>query len=179
EWAGDRTEDRADEDQRVGHATAHGTEQLADGIEQILGQTAAFEDGPHEREKRDRQQQIVGDDAEQLVGQIAEKVGTDQPELDADKAEEEARGGKRERRRIADEHEKDHAHEHQWGHVVANEAHCSGFCYLNSSTIPCSSAATRLMISEMPCRAISAKPTGISSLTGQRMSPPAFEDCSC
>ena len=36
----------------------------------------------------------------------------------------------------------------------------------------------RLMISEMPCSAISAKPTGSSSLTGQRTRPPAFDDCS-
>ena len=34
------------------------------------------------------------------------------------------------------------------------------------------------MISETPCRAISVKPTGSSSLTGQRTSPPAFDDCS-
>ena len=32
----------------------------------------------------------------------------------------------------------------------------------------------RLMISEMPCSASSRKPTGISSLTGQRSSPPAL-----
>ena len=36
----------------------------------------------------------------------------------------------------------------------------------------------RLMISETPCNAIRAKPTGSSSLTGQRISPPAFEEAS-
>ena len=36
----------------------------------------------------------------------------------------------------------------------------------------------RLMISEMPCRAIRAKPTGSSSLTGQRIRPPAFDEAS-
>ena len=87
-------------------------------IEQVLGQPAAFEDRAHEGEERDRQQQIVGDDAEQLVGQVAEKVGADQAELDADEAEEQAGGGQRERRRIADQHEQDHAAEHQGRHIV-------------------------------------------------------------
>ena len=36
----------------------------------------------------------------------------------------------------------------------------------------------RLMISEMPCSAISAKPTGSSSFTGQRISPPALDEVS-
>ena len=36
----------------------------------------------------------------------------------------------------------------------------------------------RLMISEMPCSAIRAKPTGSSSLTGQRIRPPALDDAS-
>ena len=36
----------------------------------------------------------------------------------------------------------------------------------------------RLMISETPCSAISAKPTGSSSLTGQRIRPPAFDEAS-
>ena len=40
------------------------------------------------------------------------------------------------------------------------------------------SASMRLMISEMPCKASSAKPTGRTSLTGQRSSPPAFDELS-
>ena len=89
----------------------------------------------------------------------------DQPELDADEAEEQAGRGERERRRIADQHEQDHAPEHQGRHVVPNECdHCSGFSYLKSISITCSRAAMRLMISEMPCSAISAKPTGSSKL---------------
>ena len=98
---------------------AHRAEQLADRIEQVLGQAAALEDRAHEGEERDRQQQVVGDDAEQLIGEVAEEVGRDQPELDADEAEEQAGRRQRERRRIADQHEEDHAAEHQRRHVVA------------------------------------------------------------
>src|SRR6185295_479253 len=114
------------------------------------------------------------DDAEQLIGQVAEKVRRDQPQFDPDEAEEQAGCRKRERRRIADQHEQDHAAEHQRRHIVADKAHWSGFSYLNSMSMTCSRAATRLMISEMPCSAISAKPTGIRSFTGQRISPPAL-----
>ena len=116
--AGDRAEHRADEDHRVGQAAAHRAEQLADGIEQVLREPAALQDRAHEGEERDRQQQVVRDDAEQLVGQVAEKVGADQAELDADEAEEQAGRRQRERRRIADQHEQDHAPEHQGRDVV-------------------------------------------------------------
>ena len=36
----------------------------------------------------------------------------------------------------------------------------------------------RLMSSEMPCSAISAKPTGSMSFTGQRIRPPALDELS-
>ena len=61
--AGDGAEDGADEDHRIGQPAAHRPEQLAEAFEQILGQPAALEDGAHEGEERDRQQQLVGDDA--------------------------------------------------------------------------------------------------------------------
>jgi hypothetical protein len=44
----------------------------------------------HEGEKRDREREVVGDDAEQLIGEIAEEVGTDETEFDADETEEQA-----------------------------------------------------------------------------------------
>jgi hypothetical protein len=91
--AGDGAENGADEDHRIGEAAAHRAEQLADRIEQILGEPAAFEDRAHEGEERDRQQQIVRDDAVELVGEVAEEVRPDQPELDAEEAEEEAGRG--------------------------------------------------------------------------------------
>ena len=45
-------------------------------------------------------------------------------------------------------------------------------------SMTCSSAATRLMISDTPCNAMRPNPTGSSSFTGQRTSPPAFDDAS-
>ena len=62
--------------------------------------------------------------------------------------------------------------------LCADPTHCSGFSYLNSMSMTCSSAAMRLMISETPCSAIRQKPTGSSSFTGQRTRPPAFDDAS-
>jgi hypothetical protein len=50
---------------------------------------------------------------------LPRKVGTDQAELDAEEAEEQAGCGKRESGRIADQHEQNHAPEHQGRHVVA------------------------------------------------------------
>src|SRR5262249_47613914 len=126
--------------------------------------------------ERDREQEVVGNDPEQLIREVAQEVRLDQAQFDAEEAEEEPRGGQRECRRIADQHEKDHAGEHQRRHILRNEAHWRGFSYLKSSSITCSMAAMRLMISEMPCRAIRPKPTGSNSLTGQRTSPPALEE---
>ena len=77
--AGDGAENGAYEDHGIGHAATHRAEQLSNRIEQVLGQTAALEDRAHEREERDRQQQVVRDDAEQLIGEVAEKVRRDEP----------------------------------------------------------------------------------------------------
>ena len=90
-------------------------------FEQVFGEAAALQDRAHEGEERDRQQQVVRDDAEQLIGEVAEEVRRDQTQLDPDEAEEQAREGKREGGRITDRHEDDHAPEHQGRHVVANE----------------------------------------------------------
>ena len=49
-------QERAHEDHRKGHAAAQRAEQLADGIEQILGHARSLEDESHEREERDREQ---------------------------------------------------------------------------------------------------------------------------
>jgi hypothetical protein len=126
--AGDCAQDRADEDHRIGQPAAYGAEKLADRIEQVLGETAAFQDRAHEGEERDREQQVVGDDAVKLVGEVAEKVGADQAVLDAEKGEEQADRRERESRRIADQHEHDQPREHERRHVVAHEMdHCRGF----------------------------------------------------
>src|SRR4029077_8360914 len=121
------------------------------------------QDRAHEGEERDREQKIVRDDAEELKGEIAEKVRHDHPKLDADEGEEQAGRREAERGRIARHHEEDHGPEHQGRHVLADEGHCSGFSYLNSMSRRCSSAAMRLISSEIPCSAIRAKPSGSMS----------------
>ena len=132
--AGDGAQDGADENHRIGQAPAHRPEQLPIEFEQVLGEATALQNRAHECEERDGEQQVVGDDAEQLVGEIAEKVGPDEPQLDADEAEEEAGCRQRECGRKADQHEEDHAAEHQGRHVLADEMnHCSGFSYSNCS----------------------------------------------
>ena len=67
--AGGRGEQRADEHHRVGEAAAHRPEQLADGVEQVLGHAAALENQSHEGEERHRQQRFVVHDAENALGQ--------------------------------------------------------------------------------------------------------------
>ena len=103
---------------------------MADGIQQVFGQSAALEDRPHEGEERNGKQQVVGDDAIELIGEIAEKIGTNEPDLDPDEAEEQADRRERKRRGIADQHEDDEPSEHQGRHILPNEIdHCSGFSY--------------------------------------------------
>src|SRR6476620_1860310 len=147
---GDRAENGADENYCVRETAAYRSKELTEWIEQVFRETATFENGAHKGEKRNSQQQVVGDDTEQLIGQVAEKVGADQAEFDAQEPKEQAGRSKRERRRISDEHEENHARKHQGREVFRDPTHCSGFSYLNSTSMTCSSAATRLMISETP-----------------------------
>ena len=73
---------------------------------------------------------IVRDNAVELVREIAEKVRTNVPELDADEPEKQSHCRKREGRRIANDQEHDQPAEHERGHVLRNEMdHCSGFSY--------------------------------------------------
>src|SRR5262249_33657040 len=132
----------------------------------------------HEGEERDRQQQVIRDDAEELVGEVAEKVRPDETKFNSEKSEKQSGRRQRECRWVADEHEKNHARKHQGREMFNDPGHCSGFSYLNSASMTCSSAAMRLMISEIPCSAIRTNPMGSSSFTGHRSKPPAFEEAS-
>ena len=96
--AGGRGEQRADEDHRVGEAAAHRPEQLADRVEQVLGHAAALEDQSHEGEERHREQRVVRHDAADALGQRLQQRGLQQPELDADQAEQRCRRRRARRR---------------------------------------------------------------------------------
>src|SRR6185437_13776531 len=146
------------------------------------------EDEAHEGEEGDRQQRVVAHDAEDALRQRLQQVGREEAELDADEAEEQPVGGERERHGVADQQHEDERQEHDRRHVRDEElghrqtpasvsAWALGGGSAASSRIP-SKVATRLMISETPCRISSAKPIGISTLTGQRSRPPASPDIS-
>ncbi len=126
--AGDGAEDGADDDHRIAQPAPNAAEELAEAIEQILGEAALFEDDAHEGEERDGEQQLVGDDAIELVGEVAHEVGIDQPQLDGDDAEEQADGGEREGGRVADHQKQDEPAEHHRRQILAQDVdHCSGF----------------------------------------------------
>ena len=116
--AGDRAEQRADEDDRIGEAAAHRAEQLAHRVEQVLGEPAALQDRAHEGEERDRQQQLVGGDAEDALGQRLQQHEVEIAELDGKEAEAQAHRRERERDRIADEQDDDQPREHQRRHQL-------------------------------------------------------------
>src|SRR5262249_27243758 len=116
----------------------------------VFSKAASLEYRAHKSEEWDRQQEVVRDDTKKLVGEISKKIWADQTELDTKKTKEQAGRCQRESRRISDEHENNHACEHQRCEVFGDPVHCSGFSYLNSASMTCSSAAMRLMISETP-----------------------------
>ncbi len=126
--AGRRREQGADENDRVRNAAAHGPEQLAYGFEQILGHAGAFENEPHERKERDREQRLVahhpedalGQGLEQRPGEIdhAARIGS---ELYADDEEHQPDGGEREGDRIAGEQDQDERREHDRREVLSDE----------------------------------------------------------
>ncbi len=119
-------EQRADQDHRIGEPAAHRPEQLAHGVEQVLGEAAAFEDRAHEGEERDRQQQLVGGDAEDALRQRLQQDEVEMPEIDREEAEAQADERQRERDRIADQQEDDEPREHQRGHHLEGQHHCTG-----------------------------------------------------
>jgi hypothetical protein len=63
----------------IGQAAADRAEQLADGVEQILGHARAFEDQPHEGEEGNRQQCVVLHDAENAQRQRLQQRGGSRP----------------------------------------------------------------------------------------------------
>src|SRR6185369_15259040 len=196
----------ADQDHRIREAATDRSEELADRIEQILGHSGTLENQSHQREERDREQCVVLHDAEDAQRQCLQQGLRHQAQLDADHAEEQAAGAERERDRVAEEQEDDQADEHDRRHVRADEFHHRVFPWaacsraaasllssMNSAS--CSSSllpsglcvgsgmrprrnATRLMSSEIAWMPRRAKPSGSSANTGQRISPPAFDEYS-
>ncbi len=114
--AGDGAEDGADDDHRVGDAAGDLAEQLPGALQQVFGEAAALQDRAHEGEERNRQQQVVGNDAVEAERQCLQEGRVEVPGGDADQAEEQADRGEREGHRKPDQHEQDHGPEHERGH---------------------------------------------------------------
>ena len=152
-----------------------------------------------------RQQRVVLHDAEDAQRQRLHQRGRQQAELDADEAEEQAAGGQRERHREAHQQEDDQAGEHDRRHVGVEEFdHALGSVVRRlrglrllapdrlgeflfgglgllrrvGSSIRPRRKAMRLISSDTPCSPSSAKPSGTSAYTGQRIRPPALDDIS-
>ncbi len=174
---GGRREQGADKDHRVGDPAANRAEQLPDGIEQVLGHAAALEDEPHEREERNREEGRVRHDAEHTLGQRLEKRGVKQAQLHADHTEEQAVRRKRKRDRVTDQQKHHQAAKHQRRHQLQGHQPTPPLCSTGYGMSPFRKAIL-LMTSDAPWSASKAKPTGMSSLIGHRMSPPGSEECS-
>ncbi len=116
--AGRRRQQRPDEDHRIGKPAADGAEQLADGVEQVLGHAGSLEHQSHEGEERDREQRIVAHHAIDALGQRLQEVGSEQVEPDPDQPEDQAVGGEREGDRVAEQQEEHERREHDRRHVL-------------------------------------------------------------
>jgi hypothetical protein len=177
--AGDGAQDRTDQNDRIREAAAQTAEKLPKAFEQILGQPAALENRSHEGEERNCEQKIVGENGEKLKCEVAKKIGRDQPQLNTDQSEEQTDRGQGKRGRIANHHEQHQPSEHEGRHILPHQIrHCTGLSYDRSWRWRAMRAAAHLMISEIPCRATSANPSGSVSLTGHRSKPPALAEVS-
>src|SRR5260221_11158628 len=101
----------------------------------------------------------------------------EQIELHADQPKKQSVRRERKRDRISDQQEYDQTAEHQGrhqfqGHQTAPPLRSAGY-----GTSPFRKAIL-LMTSDTPCSASKAKPTGMSSRIGQRISPPGSEESS-
>src|SRR5258706_1555312 len=92
-----------------------------------------------------------------------------------DQPEEQARRRERECNRITEEQEHDQPAEHQRRHQLQRHQAAPPLRSAGYGMSPLRNAIL-LMISDTPWSASKVKPTGMSSLTGQRISPPGSEE---
>ena len=105
--AGDRAQNGADNNHRVGEPAAHRSEQLAHALQQIFGHAAALQDCAHKSKEGNCEQQFVRQNAEHALGQRLQQRERKKTEFNADKAEEQTHRCERECHRVADQHERD------------------------------------------------------------------------
>src|SRR5665213_3365649 len=98
---------RADKHHGIGEAAADSTEQLPDGVEQILRHARSFEHQSHERKERNSQQRVVAHHAVDTLGKRLQEIGVELSELDADEGIDQPHSAQRERRRITEQQHDD------------------------------------------------------------------------
>ena len=122
--AGRRGQQRPDEDHGISQAAAHRSEQLPDGVEQILRHAGSFEDQAHEGEKRNGQQGVIVHHPVKPLGQRLQEVRLKLVgDLDADEREDQPVRGERERDRVTEQQEDHQRHEHQRRHILGQKFH--------------------------------------------------------
>ena len=106
------------------------------------------------------------------------KSGADQAELDAEETKEQAGRRQRECRRISDEHEENHAREHQGREIVRRSKSLQRLFVLEFSVDDVFKRGDAFDDFRNALDRHQAEPDRQQSLTGQRISPPAFDDAS-
>jgi len=106
-----------------GQAALDRTEELSDGLEQILGHARSLEDQAHQREEGNGQQRVVGDDAEDPLRQGLEECGRQQSQFDAHQGIQDAVGGQRKGDRETQQQERHQGGEHDRGEIGGKEFH--------------------------------------------------------
>ena len=165
--AGGGAHQHADADDAERHAAAQAARQMADHVEQVIGEARLLEHHAHEDEERDREPLVVGDDAVD-----ARRQQVEQRLAEAEKAEDEAARGERDADRHAGHQQREEA-EQQADREPLLRAHCdprSDMARTRSAALTACAAA---------CSANSAKPSGISAFSIQRcVSPPGSDEIS-
>ena len=68
-------QNKADDDDRIAQAAAHGPKQLAHGVQHVFGQATFFKYGPHKGEEGNGQQQVIAQNAKDIEGQVGHEAG--------------------------------------------------------------------------------------------------------
>ena len=113
-----RREQGADHDDRIAEAAAHRAEELAHGLEEVLGEPRAFEDHAHEDEEGNGEQNFRAHDAEHALRQRVQEIGPEQMKRDADGGEDEAGAGEREGDGVTGKQERHEGEQHHGRHIA-------------------------------------------------------------
>ncbi len=120
-----RSQQHADDRDRDAEAAGQRAEQPAHGLQQLFGNARALEHHAHEDEQRNRQQHIVGHDAEDALRQRAKEREVHHAGQMSGNREGERDAGERERDRIANHQQRAHCDHHGDGEGLP---HGSALC---------------------------------------------------